>query len=122
MHAQKVSHKILSNACPWMHAARRNSLLVNVLSAIGERRLSVTGLGRAIDSDAREKHCIKRADRLIGNAHLYGEFRDVYSAFTAMIISAAERPVILIDWSDLDPYKNHFPGAGERGPSERGQD
>ena len=56
MHAQKASHKILNNACPWMHAARRNSLLVNVLAAIEERRLSVTGLGQAIDSNAREKH------------------------------------------------------------------
>jgi hypothetical protein len=53
MHAQKVSHKILNNACSWMHAARRNSLRVNVLAAIDERRLSVTGLGRAIDSDAK---------------------------------------------------------------------
>ena len=80
-----------------MHAARRNSLLVNVLAAIEERRLSLTGLGRAIDSNAREKHCIKRAERLIGNAHLYSDFRDVYFAFTRMIIGAAERPVILVD-------------------------
>jgi hypothetical protein len=108
MHAQKVSHKILNNACSWMHAARRNSLRVNVLAAIDERRLSVTGLGRAIDSDAKEKHCIKRADRLIGNTHLYSEFRAVYSAFSSIIIGTAERPVILVDWSDLDPYKNHF--------------
>jgi hypothetical protein len=25
MHAEKVSHKILDNACSWMHAARRNA-------------------------------------------------------------------------------------------------
>lgn len=108
MHAQKVSHKIISNACPWMHTARRNSLQVNVLAAIEERRLSVTGLGRAIDSNAKEKHCIKRADRLIGNVHLFSELRDVYMAFTKMVIGTAKRPVILVDWSDLDPYKNHF--------------
>lgn len=98
----------MNKACSWMHAARRNSLLVNVLAAIDERRLSVTGLGRAIDSDAKEKYCIKRADRLIGNTHLYSEFRAVYSTFTSMIIGATERPVILVDWSDLDPHKNHF--------------
>ena len=108
MHAQKVSHKILNNACPWMHAARRNALAVTVLAAIDERRLSVTGLGRAIDSDAREKHCIKRADRLIGNTHLYGEYQEVYRSFARQIIGSVKRPVILVDWSDLDPYKNHF--------------
>jgi RHS repeat-associated protein len=108
MHAQKVSHKILNNACPWMHAARRNALAVTVLAAIDERRLSVTGLGRAIESDAKEKHCIKRADRLIGNEHLYGEYQEVYHCFARMIIGTVRRPVILVDWSDLDPYKNHF--------------
>jgi len=108
MHAQKVSHKILNNACPWMHAARRIALAVTVLAAIDERRLSVTGLGRAIDSDAKEKHCIKRADRLIGNEHLYSEYQEVYHSFAQMVIGTVRRPVILVDWSDLDPYKNHF--------------
>lgn len=108
MHAKKVSHKIIKNACAWMHQARRTALTEVVLAAIDERRLSVTGLGRALDSDAREKHCIKRADRLIGNEHLYSEFRDVYYAFARTIIGNSLRPVILVDWSDLDPYKRHY--------------
>lgn len=108
MHAEKVSHKILDNACAWMHAARRQALQVNVLSAIQSRRLSVTGLGRGIDSDAREKHCIKRADRLIGNAHLFAEHRDVYLCFARIVIATTQRPVILIDWSDLDSHKRHY--------------
>lgn len=108
MHAQKVSHKILDNACGWMHAARRNALKVNVLAAIAGRRLCVTGLGRMIESPALEKHCIKRADRLIGNPHLYDEHRDVYLSFARLVIGTARRPVILIDWSDLDPFKRHF--------------
>jgi len=108
MHALKVSHKILNNACSWMHSARRDALTAVVLAAIEERRLSVTGLGRAIDSDAKEKNCIKRSDRLIGNKHLYDEFRDIYKSFSRIIIGTAERPVILVDWSDLDPYKRHF--------------
>lgn len=108
MHARKVSHKIINNTCAWMHQARRNALTEVVLAAIADRRLSVTGLGRALDSDAREKHCIKRADRLIGNEYLYSEFRDVYYAFSQIIIGTSQRPVILIDWSDLDPYKRHY--------------
>lgn len=108
MHVHKVLHKSLDNTCSSMHSARRHALKVTVLAAIDERRLSVTGLGRAIDSDAKEKHCIKRADRLIGNEHLYAESRDVYGAFAKVIIGSVKRPVILVDWSDLDPRKNHF--------------
>ncbi len=58
-----------------MHAARRNVLSVAVLATRESRWLFVTGLGRAFDSEAEEKHCIMRADRLIGNTHLYREFR-----------------------------------------------
>ena len=108
MHAEKVSHKILDNACAWMHTSRRNALIVGVLAAIDERRLSVTGIGRAINSTAPEKHCIKRADRLIGNRNLLGEYRDVYQSLAPIIVGPAQRPVILIDWSDLDPYKRHY--------------
>jgi len=108
MHARKVSHKIINNACSWMHATRRNALVEVVLAAVKERRLTVTGLGRALDSNAKEKHCIKRIDRLLGNEHLFRESYDVYFAFTRLIIGNAQRPVILIDWSDLDPYKHHY--------------
>lgn len=108
MHAEQVSHKILENACAWMHATRRKALRANVLAAIKERRLSVTGLGRAISSEAKEKHCIKRADRLIGNQHLYREYRDVYLSFARLILGTVQRPVILIDWSDLDARREHF--------------
>ena len=108
MHAKKVSHKIIDNACSWMHAARRNALAEAVLAAVKERRLTVTSLGRALDSTVKEKHCIKRIDRLIGNEHLFREAYDVYFAFTRLIIGSALRPVILIDWSDLDPNKRHY--------------
>lgn len=108
MHARKVCHNVLENACAWMHAGRRGALTEGVLAAINERRLSVTGLGRAIDSEAKEKNCIKRADRLIGNAQLFREYRDVYCSFARLIIGAVKRPVVLVDWSDLDPYKRHY--------------
>lgn len=107
MHAKKVSHKLLENCCGWVHAKRLAALEVCVLAAIEERRLSVTGLGRAIDSAAREKHCIKRADRLLSNRHLWEEWRDIYQALALAVIGAARRPVLLIDWSDLDAHQGH---------------
>jgi len=98
----------MNDAFPWMHKLRLSSVKVNVLAAINEKRSSVTGLGRAIESEASEKHCIKRADRLLSNSNLYGEHRKVYHTMTQIVIGAIRRPLILIDWSDCDDKKAHF--------------
>lgn len=108
MHARKVSHKILSSSLPWIHKTRLVALEACVLAAIEGRRLSVTGLGRSISSDAKEKHCIKRADRLLSNSHLSSEREDIYHAMTRLMVGNIQRPLILVDWSDLDPNKRHF--------------
>lgn len=65
------------------------------------KKLSVTGLGRAICNHTYPKHNIKRVDRLIGNAALYQERSLIYQAMASLIIGQQTRPVILIDWSDL---------------------
>jgi len=108
MHAKQVCHKVMNDAFPWMHDLRLKSLKANILAAIHEKRSTVTGLGRAIDSRAKEKHCIKRADRLLSNIHLYAEHRSVYHTITEILVGSMRRPVILIDWSDLDDSKTHY--------------
>jgi len=108
MHATQVCHKIMDDALNWMHDLRLNSLKANILAAIHEKRSTVTGLGRAIESNAKEKHCIKRADRLLSNIHLYAENRSVYRTMTKLAIGSNRRPIILVDWSDLDERKEHF--------------
>lgn len=54
-----------------------------------------------------EKHCIKRADRLLSNAHLQGERPGLYQTLARRLVGAQRHPVILIDWSDLDVVKRH---------------
>jgi len=108
MHATQVCHKIVDDALCWMHNLRKESLKVNILAAIHEKRSSVTGLGRAIESTAKEKHCIKRADRLLSNPTLYHEHRSVYHTMTKIALGSIRRPIILVDWSDLDDRKEHF--------------
>lgn len=108
MHARKVSHKILFNTLPWIHHSRLTALHECLLAAIDSQCLSVTGIGRAIQSSAKEKHCIKRSDRLLSNHHLWAEREDIYHLMTMLMVGAIQRPVILVDWSDLDPHKRHF--------------
>jgi hypothetical protein len=108
MHARKVSHKILFNTLPWIHGARVNALHECLLATIDSQRLSVTGIGRSINSAAKEKHCIKRADRLLSNHNLWAEREGIYQTMTTLMAGNVQRPVILVDWSDLDPHKRHF--------------
>ena len=108
MHARKVSHKILFNSLPWIHKTRLTALEECLLAAIEGRRLSVTGIGRSISSMAKEKHCIKRADRLLSNHHLAAEREDIYQAMIILMVGSVQRPLVLVDWSDLDTNKRHF--------------
>jgi len=98
----------MNDALSWMHDLRLKSLNASILAAIHEKRSTVTGIGRAIESEAKEKHCIKRADRLLSNIHLYNDYRSVYHSTTQIIMGSIKRPVILVDWSDLDESRTHF--------------
>ena len=108
MQAQTVLHKLLMNTCPNIHKVRRQSLEANVLAALTGQCLTVTALGRAMQSEAKQKHCIKRADRLLSNGHLQSECLTIYRAIALRLIGGRQRPIILIDWSDMDDSKRHF--------------
>ena len=108
MQAKQVLHKIMTTTCPNMHKMRRNALEANVLAVLKGQRLTVTDLGRSIKSDTSHKHNIKRADRLLSNPHLHNESISIYQAQSHQIIGAQKRPVVLVDWSDMDEYKQHF--------------
>jgi hypothetical protein len=56
-----------------MRAKRRGALAVAVFAAVVGARLTVTALGRSMQSRALEKHCIKRADRLLSNGRLQAQ-------------------------------------------------
>lgn len=108
MQAQTVLHKLLMNTCAMMHKTRREALAANVLGALTGRRLTVTDIGRSIRSETSHQHNIKRADRLLSNTHLHQESIMVSRLLCQLLISAQTRPVLLIDWSDMDEYKQHF--------------
>ncbi|NIP51362.1 MAG: IS4 family transposase, partial [candidate division Zixibacteria bacterium] len=97
MHARQVSHKLLFSALPWIHKTRLEALEACTLAAIDRRNLSVTGIGRAIESPAKEKHCIKRADRLLSNPHLQAECADIYQAMLRLMLGTVKRPIIIVD-------------------------
>ena len=108
MKAQTILKELLERVTPGMHKVRRQSLNDMILSTLSGAALSVTSLGRTLDSNTTEKHQIKRADRLCSNAHLQQESQSIYSHLSVSLIEQQSQPIILVDWSDCDPRKQHF--------------
>jgi hypothetical protein len=72
-----------------------------VSAALVGQRITLSELGRALPSRARVKHSIKRVDRLLGNPQLAAERFDIYRAIARLLLAKVQRPLILVDWSDL---------------------
>jgi len=108
MKVTTILNDFITKEIPSMHKIRKQALLACVHSVVKENKLTVTAMGRGIDSNAKEKHTIKRSDRLCSNINLYREKNHIYTAICKHWIPATARPVILIDWSDLDEWKNAF--------------
>lgn len=108
MKASTIVNNLLTDVTPSMHKVRRKSLYAMVTSLISGASLSVTSLGRNIESKTTEKHQIKRSTRLCSNHHLHHETSAIYSQLCLRLVGHQKQPVILVDWSDLDPRKQHF--------------
>lgn len=101
MHATQYLHKHVRRLCQAIHAKRLAALFAAIGALAQSRRLSLTGLGRSLQSAAEVKHNIKRMDRLLGNKQLYAERESIYAALIKLVIGSNQRPIILVDWSEL---------------------
>ena len=108
MNAKQVLSNCLSIVTPTMHKIRRLSLFAAIESSMNGGSISVTGLGREISSQAKEKHQIKRVDRLCSNPKLHQEIDFIYCRMAFLLAGRLLRPVIHVDWSDMDERKQHF--------------
>ena len=66
------------------------------------RELTVTRLGRALQGAAKTKNNIKRIDRLVSNPHVQRERSAIYAAHARQVLGSHPRPVVLVDWSDIN--------------------
>jgi len=107
MHALKVLHKKLKQTCPDIHQ-KRLTILVNATQALlAGQRLSLTQLGRCLQSKAKVKHNIKRIDRLLGNPHLHHERHEIYGFICQELLKGNTQPLIIVDWSDLTTERDY---------------
>jgi len=108
MNVPRFLSRSVARVTPAMHKVRRACFFAAIESAMNGGVLSVTGLGRNISNMALEKHRIKRVDRLCGNVKFQREINSIYCRLAALVVGRLRRPVIHIDWSDMDDRKAHF--------------
>ena len=107
MHATQIINTHLKKMCQGIHKKRMMALMSMIEACIYGKKLSVTGLGRAIKNTVYEKHNIKRADRLMGNLALNQERGVLYRTMAKWIIGNHKQPIILVDWSDLSADRSY---------------
>lgn len=101
MHTSTVLQKFFQHSFPTVHAKRLRALQAAVDAVLVGAPVSVTGMGRHLQSRTRIKHKIKRVDRLVSNTQLYDERKLFYRSMCHWLLNGVSEPVILIDWSDF---------------------
>ena len=108
MDAIEWLHKRVADALPSVHAGRLASLFCGVSGLLSGQQLNLSGVGRHVPGMAKEKHKIKRIDRLLGNHRLNAERGDFYRWMSRELLSGTRHPTIIVDWSDIDTAKELF--------------
>jgi hypothetical protein len=108
MNVNRIVNKTINLVTPQMDKTRLEALASCVSSLLHGNPATVTTIGRGIKSETSDKHSIKRADRLCSNGNLFSELDGIYTSLCTLFINYSSRPVILVDWPDLDKCKRHF--------------
>jgi hypothetical protein len=98
MYAKQFLHEKLSGVMHLKRLATLESLLTGLLK---DKKLSVTQLGRSLESSAQEKNNIKRSDRFISNHHVWKERFSIYREISLSLVGNNRRPLIIVDWSHV---------------------
>jgi len=101
MHATQLLDTHLSEHCQGVHKKRMATLITAANALMTGKKLSVTGLGRAICNTTKTKHNIKRIDRLVGSAAVNQDRHVINQTMAKLVMSQQRRPVIIVDWSGL---------------------
>lgn len=100
MHASGILQRGLSCVLGTMHARRQQVLLRAVEALIAGRRLTLIDVARAWPGAERVRAPLKALDRLLSNRHLHAERERIYAGMARWLVQN-ERPIIIVDWSDV---------------------
>jgi hypothetical protein len=103
----RLLHKWLRDACPSIHRARLSALVKVVHGLLVGGRLTLTGLGRQLQTSAFAKHNIKCVDRLLGNPHLQHQRVVIYRRSLRNLRAVLPehcRPILVTDAGFRGPW------------------
>ncbi|MGB4064975.1 MAG: IS4 family transposase [Azonexus sp.] len=103
MHARKIVNGLLVGCLSCLHGKRAELIRAAVWGALNGGRLSLSQLARSLSSEGAMRHRIKRIDRLLGNAAIYGARLCIYQAVAAHWLAGVRQLLIVVDWSDVTP-------------------
>lgn len=101
MRVKELLHKTFKQASLLIDKRLHHTLLLACETLLIFRQLSIVGIGRGLQTQAKVKHAIKRMDRLIGNKNLHTRIVDYYQGLVKWVIKNTTQPIIIIDWSGL---------------------
>lgn len=108
MYASTFLHNRFLKSFPSIHQVRLKCVVDAVDSVLHCQHLQLTAIGRGLNNNVADKHSIKRIDRLLGNRQLNVERFDFYKWVATQTLITKKHPVILVDYSDVNPLQTHF--------------
>ena len=87
MSVNAILQEHLSVSCPYIHSTRLQAIMDVATGLQKSQNLSLTAIGRQLDSDISIKHRIKKVDRLLSNKHLYDEISNIYEGLSSYVLT-----------------------------------
>lgn len=108
MHLLTLLHKKFEKQLPEVHSIRLKSLMIACKTAVCDKQLSLTSLGRSISNSNQESSNIQKMDRLLGNGILQRERVSFYEQMTSYVVNRNSMPWIHIDWTCINSTTNLY--------------
>lgn len=101
MRVGEMVREVVRGCSSVMHAVRLATVVKLVEGIVRAGGLRPARIGRSLSGPALPKHGIKRVDRLLGNPKMRGDRLFFFLAVARRVLRGAERPVVLIDWTEV---------------------
>jgi len=99
MRVVAMVRELIGRCSSVVHAVRLATVVRLIEAIILGGKLSPATIGRSLRGSARPKHEIKKVDRLLGNPKMTLDRVPLFLAIAHRLLRGAERPVILVDWT-----------------------
>ena len=99
MRVEKMVRELVGQCSSVMHAVRLATVVSVVEGIMRSGALRPATIGRSVRGSTLPKHEIKRVDRLLGNPKMTGDRLFLFLAVAHRVLRGAERPLILVDWT-----------------------